>query len=630
MSEVDAQAYLSGFRGVTRPRHSLFFKYFATLFVAAVVPLILGAAVEASFGYRDQRRQISEVLRTEARSATNRIEAFTNGIRDQLGWVVQFPWTAGDDERHRIDALRLLQQVPAIVSVSLLDEAGTERVFVSRLRLNRIGPGIDMSADPAVIGARANRVWYGPVQYQQDSEPYMRIAVAGNLPAAGIAVADVNLKLIWDVIAAIRIGNTGHAIVVDDSGRLIAHPDISLVLRGRTGSSDFSRIKHRLGTTNGVAVVSGDRAKPVVALSVQAADVGWTVIAMQPVLEAFASIRAVLLRSLVLIGLGVLMALALAYWRAHRMSGPIKQLEEGVERVGTGQFNHRIMISTGDELEQLATRFNEMASELAISQQKSVRIDRLKQFLAPQVAELVEHSDELLEGRRRDVAAVFGDLRGFTAFSARAEPDVVMAVLREYYEAVGAVTTRHEATLIRFAGDGVMLLVNAPVVCEDPADHAVRLAMDLQVAVQSVAGNWCAAGHVIGFGVGIAMGPATVGTVGYEGRLDYTAVGSVINLASRLCGLAKDTQILADPIVAERVKHSTPLVSLGEHIIKGYDRALEIFAVPQSNIASRSPVSGLRRLETATQDAPRVRTLRSLKAGPTIGGDVREREESRS
>jgi adenylate cyclase len=457
-----------------------------------------------------------------------------------------------------------------------------------------------MSADPAVIGARANKVWYGPVQYQHESEPYMRIAVAGNLPAAGIAVADVNLKLIWDVMAAIRIGRTGYAMVVDDSGHLIAHPDISLVLRGRTGSVDFGRIKHLVGITSGGAVITGEKGNPVVALSVHAPEIGWTVIAMQPVLEAFASIRAALWRSSLLIAFGVLTALALAYWRAHRMSGPIKQLEEGVERIGSGQFDHRIKISSRDELEQLAVRFNEMASELAISQQKSVRIDRLKQFLAPQVAELVEHSDELLEGQRREVVAVFGDLRGFTAFSARAEPDAIMAVLREYYAAVGAVTTRHEATLIRFAGDGVMLLVNAPVACDNPANHAVRLAIDLQMAVQSVAGKWCAAGHAIGFGVGIAMGMATVGTVGYEGRLDYTALGNVVNLASRLCGLAKDAQILTDPVVAERVRDTIPLVSVGKQIIKGYDQPLEMFAVAQGDLPPTRPDSAPRQMEIET------------------------------
>ncbi|MCA1474921.1 adenylate/guanylate cyclase domain-containing protein [Bradyrhizobium sp. NBAIM08] len=584
------------------PRRSLFCKYFATLFVAAVVPLILGAAVEASFGYRDQRRQISAVLQADARAASDRIEAFTDGMRDQLGWMVQLPWSAGDDAQHKIDALRLLQQVPAIVSVSLLDETGTERVFVSRLLLNRTGRGIDMSADPAVLGARGNKVWYGPVQYQQDSEPYMRIAVAGSLPAAGVAIAEVNLKLIWDVIAAIRIGETGYAIVVDDSGHLIAHPDISRVLRGRASSGSFGRIKHLVGAASGAAVITGERGNPVVALSVQAADVGWTVIAMQPTAEAFASIRAALWRSSILIAFGVLVALALAYWRAHRMSGPIKQLEEGVERIRTGQFEHRIKIFSGDELQQLALRFNEMASELAISQQKSARIERLKQFLPSQVAELVEHSHELLEGQRREVAVIFGDLRGFTAFSTRNEPDVIMAVMREYYEAVGAVTTRHEATLIGFDGDGVMLLVNAPIACEQPATQAVRLAIDLQMTVQSLAGKWCDAGHAIGFGVGVAMGPATVGTVGYNGRLDYTAMGAVVNLASRLCNLAKDAQILADPTIAGRVRDSVPMASLGQRTIKGYDQALEVFAVAPADLPSKLPGLAQRRREKEPQD----------------------------
>jgi adenylate cyclase len=566
---------------VTRPRRSLFIKYFITLFVAVVTPLMLGSATEAWFAFRDNRFDLDELLQVEARSAADRIQAFTDGIRDQLGWVVQFPWTQGEDDRRRIDGLRLLQQVPAIVSLSLVDPTGIERVFVSRVSMNRAGRGADMSADPAVVGARANRVWYGPVHYQRDSEPYMRIAVAGNRAAAGVVVADINLKLIWDIIAGIKIGDTGHALIVDDTGRLVAHPDISLVLRSGAGAGDFNELKSAVSAANGSAVsTTGEDGKPVVAVSVRAANLGWTVIAQQPVMEAFESIRAALWRSLMLIGLGVAFALVLAYWRACRMWGPIRQLEDGVARIGMGQLDHRITIQSRDELEQLAVRFNQMAEELTASQQKSERINRLKQFLAPQVAELVEHSDpRLLEAQRREVVAIFGDLRGFTAFSARAEPEAILAVLRQYYEVVGAVTERHAATLVRFAGDGVMVLVNAPVACENPAHLGIRLAIDMQAAVQSLAGTWYAAGCTMGFGVGIAMGPATVGTLGYHGRLDYTAIGSVVNLASRLCSLADDGQILLDPVVAENVKDSFALASIGERPIKGYDRALEIFAV---------------------------------------------------
>ncbi|WP_409190322.1 cache domain-containing protein [Bradyrhizobium sp. RDM4] len=571
-----------------RLRRSLFFKYFLTLFIAVVLPLTLGAAGEAWFWYRDQSRHLSELLQVQSRSAAERMDAFADEISDQLGWAVQFPWADGDDNRHKVDALRLLQQVPAILSIVLVDRSGTERVSVSRLRLNRLGQGSDMSADVAVVGAHATKVWYGPIRYEHDSEPYMKIAVAGNLAAAGVGIADVNLKLIWDVIAAIRIGNTGHAIVVDDTGRLIAHPDISQVLRGKSGSADFHELKRALSAADAPAIVTTEiGGRLVVASAAPVSKLGWTVIALQPASEAFASLRAALWRSLCLILMGTLIAVALAYGLAARMSGPIRELEDGAKRIGIGQFDHRIALSSGDELEKLAMRFNEMAGELAISKQKSERINRLKRFLAPEVAELVENSNGLLNGQRREVVAVFADLRGFTAFSARAEPEIIIAALTEYYEAVGAVITRHEATLIQFAGDGVMILLNAPIVCADPALRAVRLAIDLQAAVQSIATAWSERGYALGFGVGIAMGPATVGTIGYEGRLDYTAVGSAVNLASRLCDLASDAQILIDSVVAEHVNGNVPVTWLGERAIKGYNRVMKLFAVGRRDIKNK-------------------------------------------
>ncbi|WP_377829396.1 cache domain-containing protein [Bradyrhizobium lupini] len=583
-------------------RRSLSFKYFVTLFVAVVLPLTLGAICDAWFGYRDQSRHVTELLQLQSRSAAERIDAFADEIGDQLGWAVQFPWTDGSDNRHKIDALRLLQQVPAILSIVLVDERGTERVSVSRIHLNRMGAGEDMSADKAVIGARADKVWYGPVWYEHDSEPYMRIAVAGHLAAAGVAIADVNLKLIWDVISAIRIGETGHAIVVDGTGRLIAHPDMSQVLRGKAGSGDFRRLKLALNNVPGSALITTDIGEQlVVAAATPVAKVGWTVIALQPAREAFASLRAALWRALALITIGTLFALALAYALAQRMSGPIRELECGAKRIGRGQFDHRIGLTSGDELQRLASRFNEMARELSLSKQKSERIARLKRFLAPQVAELVENSDELLQGHRRDVVAVFADLRGFTAFSASAEPEIIIGALQEYYEVVGAVIARHEATLIQFAGDGVMILLNAPMAVADPAHRAVRLAIDLQREVQSLATLWSKKGCVMGFGIGIGMGPATVGTIGYEGRLDYTAVGSGVNLASRLCDLAGDGQILVDKAVAEQVHSSVPIACLSEQNIKGYRGAMKLFAVVAGNPPGMQNVGNKDRPQPQTQ-----------------------------
>jgi adenylate cyclase len=573
-----------------KPYRTLFAKYFVTLFVAVVLPVSLGAVGEAWFGYRDRRVHLTELFRTQSQSAADRIQTFIGGIHDQLGWVVQFPWTDGKDEQHRIDALRLLRQVPAISAISLVDGSAVERGFVSRLGISRVSKDADFSSNPALVGAResASGVWYGPVNYQRGSEPHITVAVAGSRQAAGFAVADVNLKLIWDVVTAIKIGETGEAFVIDDAGRLVAHPDMSLVLRGDATVREFDRLRRDIAASSGSATETEDnKGRSVVALAAEIPSLKWTVVVQQPAAEAFAPIRASLWRSLLLIVLGTLLAIVLAYWLARRMSGPIRLLEEAAQLVGAGQFDHRVTISTGDELEQLAGRFNEMARELGLSQEKSDRINRLKRFLAPQIAELVERAgdDALLDGQRREVVAIFADLRGFTAFSNRNEPETVMKVLGEYHEAVGAIIDRRGATLTNFAGDGLMVLINAPVSCPDPACEALSLAIEMQSVVQRLVAGWRKHGHGIGLGIGLAMGPATVGRIGYEGRLDYTAIGSSVNLASRLCSAAIDGQILVDAVIATAVAGRIALQALGTIAVKGYDQPVPIFTVASGAIA---------------------------------------------
>ena len=567
-----------------KPHRTLFFKYFLTLFVAVALPVALGAMGDAWFGYRQQRVHLMEILGSESRSAAERIQTFTDGIRDQLGWVVQFPWTAEQDEQHRTDALRLLRQVPAISSIELVDGSGVQRAMVSRLAASRADDGKDVSRSPALAGLRGNAsaVWYGPVYYQRGSEPHMIIAVSGNREAVGFAVADVNLKLIWDLITTIRVGETGAAFVIDDTGRLVAHPDISLVLRGDAAAGAFDRLRRDIARSNGPVTETEDVAgRSVVAMAAEIVGPKWTVIVQQPTTEAFAPIRASLWRSLLSVAAGTVLAAVLAYWLAQRMSSPIRMLEEGARRIGAGQFEHRVTISTGDELERLAGRFNEMAEELGFSKEKSDRINRLKRFLAPQIAELVERAgdDGLLEGQRREVVAIFVDLRGFTSFSNHNEPEVVMSVLNEYHTAIGAVIVRRGATLTSFAGDGLMLLVNAPMNCPDPAIEAVNLAIEIRSVVRRLAVGWHERGYGIGLGIGLAMGPATVGRIGYEGRLDYTAIGSSVNLASRLCSAALDGQILFDETVANAVLANVPAQSLGTMTVKGYDHPVPVFTV---------------------------------------------------
>lgn len=565
------------------PRTSLFKKYFRALFAAVVLPLLIAGGSEIWFGYHDQRARLNDRLDAEARLAAVKIQDFVESIRDQLGWTVQLPWSDNIDERQRLDALRLLRQVPAVASLTLVDAAGKERLFVSRIGLNRIEGGDDLSAKPAVIGARSERVWFGPVTFQGGSEPFMTIAVAGNRSAVGVAVAEINLKFIWEVISAIRVGRTGEAFVLDGPGRLVAHPDISLVLRAdETAQRPLEGLREAILARAGQSSAGRDTAGTmVVAAMAQIPGLDWSVIVKQHLSEAFRPIYAALWRTGGLLIAGTALAALLAYWLAQRMTGPIRLLEDGVARIGAGQFDHRINLATGDEFERLATRFNEMAVELAVSQERSERISRLRRFLAPQVAELVDRTgdDSVLDGRRVEVVVVFCDLRGFTAFSAQSEPETVMAVLGEYYGALEKVVSAHEATLMSFTGDGAMVLVNAPVACPDPALRAVTMASDMQMSVQKLLAGWRALGHRLGFGVGLAMGPATVGRIGSESRLDYTAIGNVTNLASRLCASADDSEILIDRFAARAVASSVPLVELDARVLKGFDQPVPVFAV---------------------------------------------------
>ena len=569
-----------------RPRRPLFQKYFTALFVAVVVPLLANGASEAWFGYRDQSLVLTQRLHAEARSAAGKIQGFLDDITDQLQWTVQLPWRADAIERHRFDVLRLLRQVPAVVEITLVDGKGIERLHVSRVDPDVVDSGIDRAGDPAVIGARSDHIWYGPVTLHEGSEPHMTVAVAGTREINGVTVAEINLKLIWEVISEIHVGQSGDAFVLDRSGRLVAHPDISLVLRGDDDPA-AARLKELQKATIGAggetanAVDAEDRS--VIAAMAPIPGPDWMAFVEQPASEALGPIRAALWRTGLLLLAGAAFAALLAYLLARRMTGPIRLLEQGAERIGAGHFDHKIEISTGDELEGLAARFNHMADELAVSQERSERISRLKRFLAPQVAELVEGSSEagLLDSHRADVVVVFCDLRGFTAFAGNAAADEVMGLLQEYYEALGAIITRYEATLTCFMADGLMLLLNAPIPRPEPALLGVRMVLEMQAAVQDLIVRWRARGYAIGFGVGLAKGTATVGRIGYEGRLDYTAIGSVVNLASRLCASAEDGQILIDPAAAAEIRHSVPLVALGTRTLRGFAEPVAVFSIAE-------------------------------------------------
>jgi class 3 adenylate cyclase len=570
---------------IVRDRLSgLFRKYFLILFVAVSAPVAISGLVEARFSYWDQRARLDQLLGVQAASAASEIHDFIFGIADQLGWLIQTPWTSQPDEGRKTDALRLFRQAPAVVSLTLLDNNFKERLHVARIGLNRIDSQIDRSDDPLVRTAQSNRIAFSAISLNRGSEPYMTIAVVGNRRAVGGIIAEVNLKLIWNVIAAIKVGKAGHAFVLDRAGWLIAHPDISLVLRGaeEATSRPFRAIRDKISNAGPSLATGVDlRGDAVAAVAAKVAGPDWTVVVQQPLSEAFAPIYRAFWRTISLLVIGTLFAGLLAYALARKMTSPIRILEEGTKRIGSGDFGHRISIQTGDEFQRLANAFNQMSSQLALAQQHQQQIERLKRFFAPQVADLIDKSgdDSVLDGRRTEVVVIFCDLRGFTAFSAEAAPEQVIRVLSDYYEAVGRVITQHEATLINFTGDGLMVLVNAPVAVSEPELKALDISIEMQNIVQLLINDWRICGFNIGFGVGLASGPATVGRIGYQDRFDYTAIGSVVNLASRLCASAADGEILLNAELAEAIGCRRAISARGNRRLKGFGDAIPVFNV---------------------------------------------------
>src|SRR5262245_51186873 len=209
------------------------------------------------------------------------------------------------------------------------------------------------------------------------------------------------------------------------------------------------------------------------------------------------------------------------------------------------------------------------------------RVGRLKSFLPPQIAQLVVSAgdESVLESHRRDVSVVFCDLRGFTAFSELAEPEEVMLVLREYQTKLGVLINKFEGTVERFSGDGLLVVFNDPLPCPDASMRAVQMALEMRDEVAKLSVKWSHSGHDIGFGVGVAHGYATLGSVGYEGRLQYSVTGKVANLASRLCDQAKDGQILVDINVFSAVETLVDVEFAGELALKGFSRPVKAFNV---------------------------------------------------
>ena len=383
-----------------KTRNRLFIKYVA-LFVAVVCMALLANGIfEVFFYYQEHKAALIRIQREQAEAAAAKLGQFIREIERQLGWTTQLPWSAGLIEQRQLDAQRLLHQVPAITELAQLDATGKERLRVSRLASDVVGSGTDFSTEPQFTEAVAHKVYYGPVYFRRESEPYMTLSLAGTRRDSGVSVAEVNLKLIWDVVSQIKVGERGHAYVVGAQGRLIAHPDINLVLRN-TNMSQLAQVQAAGGDAVGTAsapvqVAQNIQGHQVLTAYAQVMPLGWLVFVELPVEEAYGPLYAAL-RRLALVLLAALgFAVLAGMFLARRMVGPIQALRAGAARIGSGDLAQHISIKTGDELEALADQFNDMAGRLQ---------------------ESYAGLEEKVELRTRELREALEELRGLGAIS---------------------------------------------------------------------------------------------------------------------------------------------------------------------------------------------------------------------
>jgi signal transduction histidine kinase len=492
------------------PRGRLFRKYVVVFAGLVGTTLLVSGGVELYFSYFENKEALVLIQREKALGAAAQIEQFVHEIERQIGWTTHPQLATGQAalDQRRLDYFRLLRQVPAVTEISQLDTSGREQLRVSRLAMDVVGSGINYSKDPRFVEATAGRTYFSSVYFRKESEPYITVSMASG--GVGVTVAEVNLKFIWDVISQIKIGKAGYAYVVDRRGQLIAHPDISLVLK-KTDLSGLQQVRAALAAADIGGIARDAQGRQVLVSHGAIAPLGWVVFVEQPLEEAFGPLRASVQRTLLLLLGGLALSVLGSLVLARKMVRPIRALQAGAARIGAGALDQRIDVRTGDELEVLAQEFNRMAAQLeesyaglerkveartrelseALEQQTATAeilrvISSSPTDLQPTMEAVAQNAARLCGGADAQVLRVEGDVLRLVAwYGAKAMPDE-RPIDRGYVAGRAVVdrTTIHVEDITQVAADypntssrkyGTRTLLATPLLREGVAIGVIRV-----------------------------------------------------------------------------------------------------------------------------------------------------------
>ena len=413
--------------------------------------LLTSGAVELFFRYRESVEGIWALQREMAQGAAFKIQQFVQDIEKTMRASTQTPdiVTAGLTKAYRFQLLKLLKVTPAITTATVLDANGRELLKESRVEMTRAGGAGDHSSDEAFVQARGGTSFFSPVYFVRQSEPYMRIGVpiepfAGEV--IGVLIAEVNLKYIWDVISQIKVGQTGYAYVTSREGDLIAHPDISLVLQ-KQNLKNLGQVQAALAGAPGPFAAQPNLAGQQVFPAYAAIpDLGWAVLVERPTAEAYAPLYASILRTSVLLLVGLGMATLASLLISRRVVRPVEVLRQGAAHIGAGALDHRIDVRTGDELEALATEFNRMAAQL---QESYAGLEQKVEERTQELEIASKHKSQFLANMSHELRTPLNGIQGYTEL-------IMDGIYGEVPEKIKEVMAR-----IQQSGNRLLGLINA-------------------------------------------------------------------------------------------------------------------------------------------------------------------------